>query len=302
MKLQKLLCLILSLALTAAVLTACGDQEQPSDPDDTQSTVSTASDAGIARQELIASDETLGFQLEKPAAGEEVALLHTNYGDIYIRLFPAIAAKAVENFKGLIQKGYYNNLIFHRVIQGFCVQGGDPKGDGTGGESLWGEPFEDEFSDKLLNLSYSVSMANSGANTNGSQFFINHGSPSGFDRASYQYETLYANYSSYYQQYCNYYSDFTTYYPDLDSFISDYIGGISPDSRLVPEEVWRLYEENGGNISLDGAWRASGGHTVFGQVYAGQDVVDAIAAVQVDENDKPVKDVVIQSAEIITVS
>jgi len=74
------------------------------------------------------------------------------------------------------------------------------------------------------------------------------------------------------------------------------------DSRLVPEEVWKLYEANGGKISLDGAWRAKGGHTVFGQVYAGKDVVDKIAAVEVDENDKPVKSVIIESAEVITVS
>jgi cyclophilin family peptidyl-prolyl cis-trans isomerase len=102
-----------------------------------------------------------------------------------------------------------------------------------------------------------------------------------------------------YQQYAAYYTDFTTYYPTVESFIQD---NMTVDSRLVPEDVWKLYEKQGGNISLDGAWRAKGGHTVFGQVYAGQDVVDKIAAVEVGENDKPVKDVIIESAEIITVS
>jgi peptidyl-prolyl cis-trans isomerase B (cyclophilin B) len=111
-------------------------------------------------------------QLELPAKGEEIAVITTNYGDIKIRLFPEIAPKAVENFKTHAEKGYYDGLIFHRVIPDFMIQGGDPQGTGMGGESIWGTPFEDEFDINYRNFRGSLSMANSGPNTNGSQFFI----------------------------------------------------------------------------------------------------------------------------------
>lgn len=100
------------------------------------------------------------------------AILETSYGDIKIQLFPDQAPMTVENFVRLAQKGYYNGTIFHRVISDFMIQGGDPKGNGTGGTSIWGHPFEDEFSRELFNLRGALSMANSGPNTNGSQFFI----------------------------------------------------------------------------------------------------------------------------------
>ncbi|KAI5919230.1 hypothetical protein F4810DRAFT_703717 [Camillea tinctor] len=100
------------------------------------------------------------------------AILHTTYGDIHIRLFPDAAPKAVENFVTHSKRGYYNGTIFHRVIRKFMIQGGDPLGDGTGGESIWGKEFEDEFSTLKHDKPYTVSMANAGPNTNGSQFFI----------------------------------------------------------------------------------------------------------------------------------
>ncbi|KAI0387258.1 hypothetical protein F5Y04DRAFT_239777 [Hypomontagnella monticulosa] len=100
------------------------------------------------------------------------ATIHTSYGDIHIRLFPDAAPKAVENFVTHSKRGYYNNTIFHRVIRKFMIQGGDPLGDGTGGESIWGKEFEDEFSTLKHDKPYTVSMANAGPNTNGSQFFI----------------------------------------------------------------------------------------------------------------------------------
>ncbi|KAK4935817.1 Peptidyl-prolyl cis-trans isomerase cyp15 [Elasticomyces elasticus] len=100
------------------------------------------------------------------------AVLHTNYGDIHIRLFSEKAPKAVENFVTHARNGYYNSTIFHRVIRKFMIQGGDPLGDGTGGESIWGKEFEDEFSDLRHDKPYTVSMANAGPSTNGSQFFI----------------------------------------------------------------------------------------------------------------------------------
>ena len=129
-------------------------------------------------------------QLEaRPAESGTAAVLHTTYGDIQIRLFPEAAPKAVENFVTHSKNGYYNNTIFHRVIRKFMIQVcvadcalfdqfidfcqcGDPLGDGTGGESIWGKEFEDEFSTLKHDKPYTVSMANAGPNTNGSQFFI----------------------------------------------------------------------------------------------------------------------------------
>lgn len=111
-------------------------------------------------------------QFELPEQGEEIAVMTTNKGIIQIRFFPEFAPKAVENFKTHVKDGYYDGLTFHRVIKDFMIQGGDPKGDGTGGESIWGEPFEDEFSPYALNFRGALSMANAGPNTNGSQFFI----------------------------------------------------------------------------------------------------------------------------------
>ncbi|KAI9368608.1 hypothetical protein BJX61DRAFT_523215 [Aspergillus egyptiacus] len=100
------------------------------------------------------------------------AILHTTMGDIHLRLYPSAAPKAVENFTTHARNGYYNNTIFHRVIRKFMIQGGDPLGDGTGGESIWGGEFEDEFSSLKHDKPYTLSMANAGPNTNGSQFFI----------------------------------------------------------------------------------------------------------------------------------
>jgi peptidyl-prolyl cis-trans isomerase B (cyclophilin B) len=112
------------------------------------------------------------FQLQAPQAGETIAIMKTTMGDIHIRLFPDDAPRAVENFIGHAQSGYYNNLKFHRVIPDFMIQGGDPNGNGTGGKSIWGSPFRDEFSPRLYHFRGALSMANSGENTNGSQFFI----------------------------------------------------------------------------------------------------------------------------------
>lgn len=109
---------------------------------------------------------------KKAAETGTSAVIHTTYGDIHIRLFPDAAPKAVENFVTHAKRGYYNNTIFHRVIRKFMIQGGDPLGDGTGGESIWGKEFEDEFSSLKHDKPYTVSMANAGPNTNGSQFFI----------------------------------------------------------------------------------------------------------------------------------
>lgn len=104
--------------------------------------------------------------------GETVATMKTNMGDIKIKFFKEDAPKAVENFLTHAKNGYYDGLIFHRVIKDFMIQGGDPNGTGTGGESIWGHPFEDEFTPELHNFRGALCMANAGPSTNGSQFFI----------------------------------------------------------------------------------------------------------------------------------
>lgn len=111
-------------------------------------------------------------QIDSDGTKTVEAVMHTNKGAITLALFPELAPKAVENFIGLARENYYNGIIFHRVISDFMIQGGDPTGTGMGGESIWGEQFEDEFTSSLFNIRGALSMANSGPNTNGSQFFI----------------------------------------------------------------------------------------------------------------------------------
>ncbi len=120
-------------------------------------------------------------QLEMPIVGEEIAIFKTNHGDIKVRLFPQVAPKAVENLVTHAKNGYYDGVIFHRIIKDFMIQGGDPDSTGRGGESIWGAPFEDEFDIMYRNFRGALSMANAGPGTNGSQFFIVHASQVGGD-------------------------------------------------------------------------------------------------------------------------
>ena len=115
-------------------------------------------------------------QLAAPVKNDTVAVIKTNLGDVKVKFFPEHAPKAVENFITHAKNGYYNGIIFHRVIKDFMIQGGDPTGTGMGGESIWGRSFEDEFTPELHNLCGALSMANAGPCTNGSQFFIVHAS------------------------------------------------------------------------------------------------------------------------------
>ena len=108
-----------------------------------------------------------------------IAVLETNKGTIKFELLEEDAPKTTENFRLLAEKNYYDGVIFHRVIENFMIQGGDPLGEGYGGESAWGGKFDDEIdkTSPLYQGGYdkgTVAMANSGANTNGSQFFIMH--------------------------------------------------------------------------------------------------------------------------------
>ena len=111
-------------------------------------------------------------QLNEVNENNPLVTVHTNLGDFTLELFPEVAPKTVENFVTHAKNGYYDGVILHRVIEDFMIQGGDPTGTGMGGESIYGRTFEDEFSREAFNLYGTLSMANAGPNTNGSQFFI----------------------------------------------------------------------------------------------------------------------------------
>lgn len=175
-----------------------------------------------------------------------------DYGTVTVELDGDAAPITVQNFMDLANAGFYNGLTFHRIIAGFMMQGGDPNGNGTGGESIWGDSFEDEFDVELHNLRGALSMANAGPNTNGSQFFI----------------------------------------VQAKSVDPRLISQMRNMSDSFPAETVAGYESVGGTPHLD--FR----HTVFGQVYDGMVVVDAIAAVKTGRNDMPVEDVLISSIDV----
>lgn len=199
------------------------------------------------------------YQLEMPQAGDEVAVFHTSMGNVTVRFFAEEAPKAVENFLTHAKDGYYDGLLFFRVINGFMIQSGSPENRNVGGESIWGKAFEDEFSPKLHNLRGALCMANSGADSNQSQFFI------------VQSKTLGEGYE--------------------ESMRS----AQKQDAQYgYTDKIIQAYTEQGGCPWLDRK------HTVFGQVIEGIEIIDQIARSRVDENDRPVTDVVIESVEVIT--
>ena len=192
-------------------------------------------------------------QLEKPQSGDIVVKMRTNYGDLLFRMFPDRAPQACENFLTHAKNGYYDGLIFHRVINDFMIQGGAPTGTGMGGESIWGKAFEDEFDVDLHNFRGALSMANSGPHTNGSQFFV-------------------------------------VQADKVPAMMLSQMEGLT--DKGFPYQVQENYKKVGGTPWLDFK------HTVFGQLYDGFDVLDAIAAVKVDMGDKPLNDVVIDGIDI----
>ena len=239
------------------------------------------------------SAETYDKHFSEPEKGDTMAIFKTNQGEFTVRLFKKEAPKAVENFVTHAKEGYYNGVTFHRVIEDFMIQGGDPQGTGQGGESIWGGTFEDEVVPYLSTYRGALCMANRGANTNGSQFFI----VTSDDKEVFDYKR---------------------WNMDID------------DKYKVDEAKLDKFAEVGGAIYLD--YQLSNlkaqtypdtykqyVHTVFGQVTEGMDVVDAISQVktygekevteakilngvnqtEVMEN-KPVEDVIIESIEIYT--
>lgn len=279
------------LVLTMVILSGCAVSTQGSTAANVLGTTAKVVEMDTLQQAKNIENEQLGYQLDMPEKGEEICVLKTNYGEIKIRFFPEAAPKAVYSFKSLALNGYFDNLTFHRVIANFMIQGGDPAGTGVGGESIWGEAYPDEFSTKLVNITGALSCANSGPNTNGSQFFINYAAPGTIDW--YYYETYSAEYKDYLAQYEEAYGEdgrtyFTTMYGDTIDF------------DKVTDDYKAFYDAYGGNFYLDGAYSVTGrGHTVFGQVFEGLDVVESIMQVETDASDMPLEAVVIESAEII---
>ncbi|MFD1927566.1 peptidylprolyl isomerase [Sporosarcina siberiensis] len=158
--------------LFLVILTACGngaEDGKTTDKDET-SNQDQAEDTNASDVEV----ENVDYpQLTTEVADNEaLVIMNTTLGSIKIKLFPEIAPKAVENFLTHAEDGYYEGIIFHRVMEEFMIQGGDPTGTGGGGESIFGGNFEDEFSEKAFHFRGALSMANAGPKTNGSQFFI----------------------------------------------------------------------------------------------------------------------------------
>lgn len=168
----KRLALLLAAVLAAGICTACSPSGEESSQSQSSSSATGSSAPADSSSDYLFEEGSTLLQFTKPADDAEIAVVTTSMGEIQIMFFPEQAPKAVENFTTLAKEGYYNGLRFHRVINDFMIQGGDPNGNGTGGQSIWGEPFEDEFSKDLHNFRGALSMANSGSNTNGSQFFI----------------------------------------------------------------------------------------------------------------------------------
>ncbi len=268
-----------------AVLMLGGCNSSTSESTDTEATTESAvSEAGESSEEtteMELSDREVAFlkpverlpQLEEPQTGDPVATFHTNMGDIKVRLFPEYAPKAVENFTTHAQEGYYDGVIFHRVINDFMIQGGDPEGTGKGGESIWGEDFENEVSFDLRSFRGALCMANKGADTNGSQFYIVQNPDIGEDLKN-QFEQVRNNQD--------------------ETYFEHSLTGRITFGDVYPDEVIDEYVNNGGYPSLDMSY------TIFGQVYEGMDVVDAIAATETDDDDKPLEDVIIESIEVGT--
>ncbi len=219
------------------------------------------------------NEEVTNFpQLEEKKIGDTLAIISTNYGDITVKLLPEVAPKAVENFVTHAENGYYDNIIFHRIIKDFMVQGGDPTGTGMGGESIWGEAFEDELTKSVRHFNGALSMANAGPNSNGSQFFIVSNEVS--------LEEMMDDYKTHENELV-----FTM--PTGEAY---YLFDVFPD--LVLDK----YRELGGTPRLDL------NHTVFGQTIEGYDKVIEMSNVEVDENDKPIEDIYIIGIEIVEVT
>lgn len=251
-----MLALILSLTMSVSLFAGCSKDD--TEPTSSEGSIKEYTDTAAATVTVKENVEILNFIA--PEIGEKIAVITVkDFGEIKIKLFPDAAPKAVENFIGLAEMGYYDELIFHRIIEGFMNQGGDPKGNGTGGKSIWGEKFEGGIAEGLYHFSGAIAYANSGStSTNGSQFYI----------VNTPADEIYYGGTS------------TELYTDFSKL-------------TTPKNAQEKYLEVGGVPFLDG------GYTVFGQVFEGMDVVIAMSKVEVDGNDKPLSQVKMESVKIV---
>lgn len=282
LRLERKFLFLCATGILAAGLTfgGCEKKEEGESPSPTPSTQggSPTPDTGgdlspEKRMEPALTDEAKKlYQFEDLSEGETYARINVKeYGTITVKFFQNEAPLAVENFLTHAKDGYYNGVTFHRVIDDFMIQGGDPDGTGMGGESIWGENFADEFSGKLHPYRGALCMANTAkADTNGSQFFIVQADADSI----LQMKTLLD--------------------AEYEMTLKDYIK-VGYDTDLTDEEVER-YELYGGT-----PWLYEH-HTVFGQVLEGYEVLDAIAGVQTDDNSRPLTSVVIDSIEVLEYS
>jgi peptidyl-prolyl cis-trans isomerase B (cyclophilin B) len=213
-----------------------------------------------------------------PQSGDTIVILHTNMGDITMRFFPEETPMAYENFVTHARNGYYDGVIFHRVIDGFMLQGGDPEGTGMGGESIWGHGFPHEYSSHLRHFRGAVAMAHAQPSNLGSQFYIVQNTALDFGIAM-ELEWAWEN------------QDFHlgTELDGREVYISD----------VYSKAMLEAYFRYGGTPFLDSALNEAF-HTVFAQVIEGMDVVDAIAATETGAGDRPVEEVVIISVTVTT--
>lgn len=168
---KRILFLLVTVLLVGG-LAACGKNDDPK-LDDQSGAQEPSSKENNEAKDNQEEDTNMYPQLStEVAANEALVVMNTNHGAIKMKLFPEQAPKTVENFLTHAENGYYDGIIFHRVIEDFMIQGGDPTGTGMGGESIYGDAFEDEFTMDLFNIRGALSMANAGPGTNGSQFFI----------------------------------------------------------------------------------------------------------------------------------
>ena len=268
----------LTALLCLGVLVSCQGAEASNPTGGGNTDASNNSD--ISSDLEMGSDLTL-LQFSPPQPGDTIAILHTSMGDITIRLFPEEAPVAYENFVTHARNGYYDGVIFHRVLEEFMIQGGDPTGTGAGGESIWGHDFGAEFSWNLRHFRGALAMAHAGG-AMGSQFYIVHSTDAG------------AFTSPQTQAYFDYALE------NQDEFIDYDADGVRRYIRdIIPTAKVEAYARYGGTPHLDLVLNPEG-HTVFGQVISGMDTVDAIATVEVDspQTGRPVVDVVIESITV----
>ncbi|MEG2174216.1 MAG: peptidylprolyl isomerase [Oscillospiraceae bacterium] len=318
---QKILASILVLGL---LMVGCAKDTSPRSSTSAPEEVPTQSNAAPQKESPPDSKPTATWasgelpQFAAPAKGTPIVTLHTSMGDVKIMLFPQAAPLSVENFVTHCKDGYYDGVLFHRVISDFMVQSGSPKGDGISGESIWNAPFADEFSDNLYNFRGALSMANSNDpasgryGTNGSQFFIVQTGPAkvgftadqdvGVMGALLQAREVYGGYMKLYEKAKTPSSEqeMNEYISTLNAELSSRLAtGLTDVDRATFQPVVEKYRAVGGAPSLD--FR----HTVFGQVMEGMDIVDAISAVDVVDDGsgnvtRPKTDVVIRSTTVET--